>query len=129
MRATYGTTEESVSYTGTDFSAPTPLLTYTTVTDDALANTVSLSNGVLSFTDEATAVNLTAWGKHNFIGSGRATLNGVSTTLASVQEQALSVLSFADGNSNNADLNADYGVVILDTVYGDDEETLILKSL
>ncbi len=129
VRATYGTTEESVSYTGTDFSAPTPLLTYTTVTDDALANTVSLSNGVLSFTDEATAVNLTAWGKHNFIGSGRATLNGVSTTLASVQEQALSVLSFADGNSNNADLNADYGVVILDTVYGDDEETGNIQEL
>ena len=129
VRATYGTTEESVSYTGTDFSAPTPLLTYTTVTDDALANTVSLSNGVLSFTDEATAVNLTVWGKHNFIGSGRATLNGVSTTLASVQEQALSVLSFADGNSNNADLNADYGVVILDTVYGDDEETGNIQEL
>ncbi|MDA8962933.1 thrombospondin type 3 repeat-containing protein [Pseudomonadales bacterium] len=129
VRATYATTEESVSYTGADFSAPTPLLAYTTVTDDALANTVSLSNGVLSFTDEATAVNLTAWGKHNFIGSGRATLNGVSTVFASSQEQALSVLSFADGDSSNSDLNADYGVVILDTVYGDDEETLEIEAL
>ena len=129
VRATYGTTEESVSYTGIDFSAATPLLTYTTVTDDALANTVSLSNGVLSFTDEATAVNLTAWGKHNFIGSGRATLNGVSTVLALSQEQALSVLSFADGSSSNSDLNADYGLVILDTVYGDDEETLNIEEL
>ena len=129
VRTSYATTEESVSYTGTDFSAPTSIFNDVTVTDDNLANAVLLSNGVLTFTDETTPTGLSAWGSHNFIGSSRATLNGASTTLADVQEQALSVLSFTDGNSNNADLNGDYGVVILDTVYGDDEETLNIEEL
>ena len=69
------------------------------------------------------AAGLTAWGNHNFIGSGRVILNGASTTLATTQEAALSLLSFADGASDDADLNSDYGVVILDTVYGDDSES------
>ncbi len=122
VRADYATTEESLSYAGADFSSATPTLTDVTVSDDNLANTVSLSNGVLSFTDETVTTALTAWGNHNFIGSGRVTLNGASTTLATAQEAAISLLSFADGNSNDADLNADYGVVILDTVYGNDSE-------
>ena len=122
VRADYATTEESLSYAGADFSSATPTLTDVTVSDDNLANTVSLSNGVLSFTDETVTTSLSAWGNHNFIGSGRVTLNGASTTLAAAQEAALSLLSFADGNSNDADLNADYGVVILDTVYGNDSE-------
>ncbi len=122
VRADYATTEESLSYTGTDFSSATPTLTDVTVSDDNLANTVSLSNGVLSFTDETVTTSLSAWGNHNFIGSGRVTLNGASTTLAAAQEAALSLLSFADGASDDTDLNADYGVVILDTVYGNDSE-------
>jgi len=122
VRADYATTEESLSYAGTNFSSATPTLTDATVSDDNLANTVSLSNGVLSFTDEAVTTSLSAWGNHNFIGSGRVTLNGASTTLAAAQEAALSLLSFADGASDNADLNADYGVVILDTVYGNDSD-------
>ena len=122
VRADYATTEESLSYTGADFSSATPTLTDVTVSDDNLANTVSLSNGVLSFTDETVTTSLSAWGNHNFIGSGRVTLNGASTTLAAAQEAALSLLSFADGASDNTDLNADYGVVILDTVYGNDSE-------
>jgi len=122
VRGDYAATEESLSYAGTDFSSATPTLTYAAVSDDNLANTVSLSNGVLSFTDEAVTTSLSAWGNHNFIGSGRVTLNGASTTLAAAQEAALSLLSFADGASGDADLNADYGVVILDTVYGNDSE-------
>ncbi len=122
VRADYATTEESLSYAGADFSSATPTLTDVTVSDDNLANTVSLSNGVLSFTDETVTTSLSAWGNHNFIGSGRVTLNGASTTLAAAQEAALSLLSFADGASDNTDLNADYGVVILDTVYGNDSE-------
>ena len=35
-----------------------PTLTDETVSDDDLANTVSLSNGVLSFTDEAVTTTL-----------------------------------------------------------------------
>ena len=49
----------------------------------------------------------------------------MSSTLAVVEEQALSLLSYADGSSDDADLDADYGVVILDTVYGDDENDVI----
>jgi CubicO group peptidase (beta-lactamase class C family) len=129
VRATYATTEESVSYTGSDFSTVTPSLTYTTVIDDDLGNSALLSNGILSLANEGVTAELSAWGNHNFIGSGRVTLNGASATLASLQEQALSVLSFADGNSNDADLNADYGVVILDAVYGDDDETDNVQEL
>ncbi|MDB2410660.1 thrombospondin type 3 repeat-containing protein [Pseudomonadales bacterium] len=129
VRADYATTEESLSYTGTDFSTATPTFTDATVSTDNLGNTVALSNGVLSFTDETPAVALTAWGQHNYIGSGRVTLNGASTTLATAEEQALSVLSFADGNSDDADLNADYGVVIMDTVYGDDPESATIEEL
>ena len=122
VRADYANTEESLSYSGTDFSSATPTLTDVTVTTDNLANTVSLSNGVLSFTDETATTALSVWGNHNFIGSGRVTLNGASTILATAQEAAISLLSFADGSSDDGDLNADYGVVILDTVYGNDIE-------
>ena len=120
VRADYATTEESLSYAGADFSSATPTLTDVTVSDDNLANTVSLSNGVLSFNDETVTTALTAWGNHNFIGSGRVTLGDVSTTLETAAEQALSVLSFADGSSADSDLNADYGMVALDIIYGDD---------
>ena len=41
----------------------------------------------------------------------------------------MSVLSFADGNSDDADLNADYGVVILDIVYGNDGESTSIDEL
>ena len=77
---------------------------------------ISCSKDVLSLPGETT---FSAWGDNNFIGSGRVTLNGVSSTLAVAEEQALSLLSYADGSSDDADLNADYGVVILDTVYGE----------
>ena len=129
VRADYATTEESLSYTGTDFSTADATLTDTTVSMDDLANTVALSNGVLSFTDETPATALTAWGQHNFIGSGRVSLNGASTTLATAQEQAFSVLSFTDGNSSDADLNADYGVVIMDVVYGDDDSAEAIPGI
>ena len=129
VRADYAITEESLSYTGTDFSLATALFTDQTLSDDDLANTVTLLNGVLSFTDEAVTTDLTAWGANNYIGSGRVTLNGASTTLATAEEQALSVLSIADGNSDDADLNADYGIVILDIVYGNDGESTSIDEL
>jgi hypothetical protein len=129
VRADYATTEESLSYTGTDFSSATPTFTDETVSDDDLENTVTLANGVLSFTDEVVTTDLTAWGANNYIGSGRVTLNGASTTLGTAEEQALSVLSIADGNSNDADLNANYGVVILDIVYGNDGESASIDEL
>ena len=129
VRADYANTEESLSYTGTDFSTATPTFNDVTVSDDNLANTVALSFGTLAFTDETPTTALTAWGKYNFIGSGRVTLNGASTTLATAEEQALSVLSFADGSSDVADLNADYGVVIMDTVYGDDSASVAIEEL
>ena len=53
VRADYAITEESLSYTGTDFSLATATFTDETLSDDDLANTVTLLNGVLSFTDEA----------------------------------------------------------------------------
>ena len=129
VRADYAITEESLSYTGTDFSSATATVTDETLSDDDLANTVTLLNGVLSFTDEAVTTDLTAWGANNYIGSGRVTLNGTSTTLATAEEQALSVLSIADGNSDDADLNADYGVVVLDIVYGNDGESATIDEL
>ena len=121
VRANYGTSEESLSYSGVDFSGATPVNgDELTVTIDNEGNEVTLSDDVLSFTSEDPTVTLSAWDQNNFIGSGRVTLNGLSSVLATAQEQALSVLSAADGNSNDADLDADYGVVILDAVYGDD---------
>jgi hypothetical protein len=129
VRADYATTEESLSYMGTDFSSATATFTDETVSDDDLANTVTLLNDVLSFTDEAVTTDLSAWGTNNYIGSGRVTLNGASTTLAAAEEQALSVLSLADGNSDDADLNADYGVVVLDIVYGNDGESATIDEL
>jgi len=129
VRADYAITEESLSYTGTDFSEADPTVTDETVSDDDLANTVTLLNDVLSFTDEAVTTDLSAWGTNNYIGSGRVTLNGASTTLAAAEEQALSVLSLADGNSDDADLNADYGVVVLDIVYGNDGESATIDEL
>ena len=129
VRADYATTEESLGYTGNDFSSAAPTLTYDTVSADNLANTVSLSNGLLSFTDETATTSLTAWGNHNFIGSGRVTLNGASTTLAAAQEAVISLLSFADGASDNTDLSAEYGVVGLDIVYGNDGESADVNEL
>ncbi|MDG1938078.1 MAG: carboxypeptidase-like regulatory domain-containing protein, partial [Pseudomonadales bacterium] len=129
VRASYGTSEASLSYNGTNFSSATPTSTDTTVSDDNLANTVTEANDALTFSDESPAVTLSAWGEHNYIGSGRVTLNGVSSTLANVQEQALSVLTAANGNSSDADLNADYGVVILDTVYGDESDSAEVEEL
>ncbi|MDB2409551.1 serine hydrolase [Pseudomonadales bacterium] len=129
VRASYGTSEASLSYNGTNFSSATPTSTDTTVSDDNLANTVTEANDALTFSDESPAVTLSAWGEHNYIGSGRVTLNGVSSTLANVQEQALSVLTAANGNSSDADLNADYGVVILDTVYGDESDSAEAEEL
>ena len=129
VRANYGITEESLTFSGTDFSTVTPVQTDMTVATDNLGNTVTLIEDRLSFTDENPVVTLSAWGEHNYIGSGRVTLNGVSSSLAAAQEQALSVLSAADGNSNDTDLTADYGVVILDTVYGDDDESADIEEL
>ena len=117
--ADYATTEESLSSTGATFSTASAVLTEQPVTADTIVNQVALANGVLSFNGEASPA-LAAWGKYNFIGSGRVTLGDVSTTLETAAEQALSVLSFADGSSADSDLNADYGMVALDIIYGDD---------
>ena len=129
VRADYGITEESLTYSGIDFSSATATKAETTVSADNIGNTVTLSDGNLVFTNETPVVTLTAWGEHNYIGAGRVTLNAVSTPLVTVQEQALSVLSVADGDSNDADLTADYGVVMLDTVYGDDDESANIAEL
>ena len=120
--ADYAATEVSLSYSGADFSNADATFTDERVSDGDLTFAHHCSNSVLSITGETT---FSAWGDNNFIGSGRVTLNGVSSTLAVVEEQALSLLSYADGSSDDADLDADYGVVILDTVYGDDENDVI----
>ena len=136
VRASYGTSEESLSYSGTDFSgmgsstATAINNIETTVQEDNLDNVVELSNNVLSFITENPSVNLSTWGEHNYIGSGRVTLNGVSLTLGdAAQEQALSVLSAADGASSDADLNAAYGIVNMDIVYGDDESPSAIAGI
>ena len=92
--ADYAATEVSLSYSGTDFSSADATFTDARVSDDDLTFAHHCSNSVLSIAGETT---FSAWGDNNFIGSGRVTLNGVSSTLAVVEEQALSLLSYADG--------------------------------
>ena len=116
----------SLSYSGTDFSSADSIFTEARVSDGDLTFDASLFNSVLSITG---GTSLSAWGANNFIGSGRVTLNGASTTLTTAQEQALSLLSYTDGNSDDADLNAEYGVVILDAVYGNDPQTIAVNEL
>ena len=125
VRADYAAVESSQSYSGTELSGATATSTNANVLENDLTYIASEFQDVLS----VGSTTFSAWGDNNFIGSGRVTLNGASSTLATAEEQALSLLSYADGSSDDTDLNADYGVVILDTVYGDDDENDVIGEL
>ena len=87
---------------------------------------MTLSDAVLSSTGESPAFDLSSWGIYNFIGAGRPTLDGVGSTLATAFEQSISVLSFSDNSSTDADLNGDYGFVELSVTYSDVEANALV---
>ena len=126
VRADYAATEHSQSYSGIDFSVVESTSTDARISGDDLTFDASLFDGVLSIPGET---SLSAWGDNNFIAAGRVMLNGVSTTFTVVEEQALSLLSYAESDTNevndDGNLNTEYGVVILDTDYGDNFETSV----